>query len=43
MVKKEPPSEDEMLQAFRACPILDKEEAMQLCPEIVEVSDMLAR
>lgn len=43
MVKKEPPSEDEILQAFRACPILDKEEARKLCPEIVEVSDMLAR
>ncbi|CAK0862761.1 unnamed protein product, partial [Prorocentrum cordatum] len=43
MAKREPPSEDEMLRAFRACPVLDRETAVQHCPEVVEVSEMLAK
>ena len=43
MAERDPPTEDDMLRAFRACPKLDREAAVQLCPEIVEVSEMLAR
>ncbi|CAK0824195.1 unnamed protein product, partial [Prorocentrum cordatum] len=43
MAKREPPSEDEMLRAFRACPVLDRETVVQHCPEVVEVSEMLAK
>lgn len=32
-----------MLHAFRACPKLDRAAAVQECPEVVEVSEMLAR
>eukprot|EP00975_Prorocentrum_lima_P045003 9424581-Prorocentrum_lima.AAC.1 len=43
MAKLEPPTEDDMLRAFSACPHLDREVACQECPEVVEVSEMLAR
>ena len=35
MGKKETPSDDEVLQAFRACKDLDEEEAGRMAPEIM--------
>ena len=43
MVKRDPPPEDDMLRAFRAWPLRNHEKAFQECPEVVEVSEMLAR
>lgn len=43
MAKRDPPIEDDMLRAFRACPRIDREAMYQECPEVVEVSEMLAR
>eukprot|EP00969_Alexandrium_andersonii_P264734 11701044-Alexandrium_andersonii.AAC.1 len=43
MAKRGPPDEDDMLHAFRACPILDRAAAVLECPDIVEVSELLAR
>lgn len=43
MGKKETPSDDEVLQAFRACKDLDEEEAGRMAPEIMAVALPLSR
>ncbi len=43
MGKKETPSDDEVLRAFRACKDLDEEEARRMAPEIMAVALPLAR
>lgn len=42
-VKKEGPTDEEILQAFRGCEFLDEEEATRKAPEIMAVAVPLAK